>query len=130
MNFLSSFLNAGRCNNQKDAELLVAFGSDPGHAEDQQTHRQPLRLPGPRGQFCSYRGRVIWGEYCHSLCGGSHLFLAHLEDSGDSAVLNYVTWSHWEAGGAQSVIESHVILHYITPSHGGPERKYPRDRAT
>lgn len=32
---LSPFLDAGRCNNKKDAELLVAFGSHLGYTEDQ-----------------------------------------------------------------------------------------------
>ena len=32
---LSPFLDAGRCNNKKDAELLVAFGSHLGYTENQ-----------------------------------------------------------------------------------------------
>lgn len=31
----SLFLDAGRCNNQKDAELLVAFGPHLGYPENQ-----------------------------------------------------------------------------------------------
>lgn len=59
--FLSPFLDAGRCNNKKDVELLVAFGSHLGHTENQQAYCQPLCFPGPWRQFCSYRGRPAPG---------------------------------------------------------------------
>lgn len=59
---LPPFLHTGRCHHKKDAELLVASGSDPGHTADQSAHCQSLRVPGPGRQLCCHRGRARGGH--------------------------------------------------------------------
>lgn len=60
--FLCPFLDAGRCDHKKDAELLVAPGPHLGYAENQQAYCQPLCFPGPWWQFCRYWGRAVSGD--------------------------------------------------------------------